>query len=162
MTSQPGITLWANELDRLLQRAAGARQSGDMVQIVAVQQDLTRFKRDSPDYADALDEQATHAIFDLDLDQTETAVAAIRARSAEVYRLAKLIAGIASEAQAKADTLSGKFAVQALDAATSAINSFKQLRDQLSSDKPDEAAVSAEIGKAMTAVQNLRKRLERS
>ena len=162
MPSQPGIKLWADELNRLLLQAAAARQSADTAQIMAVQQALAKFKVDSPVYADALDEQARLAIYDLDLSQTEDAVAAIRGRSAEVDRLTKLIAGIASEAQANADALSGKFAVQALDAATSAINSFKQLRDQLSSDKPDEAAVSAEIGKAITAVQNLRKRLERS
>lgn len=162
MPDQPGIKPWAEELDRLLKQAASARQSGDMAQIVAAQQALSKFKQDSPDYADALDAQATGAIFDLDLSQTEEAVAAIRARSVEVYRLTKLIAGVAAEAQASADALSGKFALQAIDAATSAINSFKQLRDQLSTDKPDEAAIATEINKAMNAVQNLRKRLEHS
>src|SRR5688572_12452058 len=138
MPNQADVKAWAKELDKLLQRAAAAKAADDVAQITAVQKALRKFKEDSPDYADALDTQATLAIFDLDLGVTEEAVANIKARAAEVYRLAKLIQGVSDEANRDAAALSGTFALQAIDAATTAISSFKKLRGELSADKPDE------------------------
>jgi hypothetical protein len=162
MPGHPEIRQWADALDRLLQDAASARQSGNIARIVEVQKALRKFKEDSPDYADALDRQASLAIFDLDLVETEDAVKSIRERSAEVDRLTKLIAGIGEEAQARASVLNGTLAVQAITAASSAITSFKQLRAGLSAATPDEAAIAAQIDKALGAIQSLRNKLEKT
>lgn len=160
MPSNPEIKQWADQLDGLLQRAATVRASEDPARIAAVQKELRKFKDASPDYADALDTQATLAIFDLDLALTEDAVASIKERAAEVYRLTKLITGISEEANNKADVLSGTLVIQAVDAATSAISSFKKLRDELSTTKADEKAIATEIDKVLATVQGLRNKLE--
>lgn len=160
MADANNLRQWAAELDRLMQRAIAARQSGDVAQVVAVQRALRKFKEESPDYADALDTQATLAIFDLDLQETEQAVKNIKERAAEVYRLTKLIAGIGEEAKKDADVLSGKLAIQAIDAATSAISAFKGLRQELSNSKPDEKKIATEIDKLVEAIQGLRNKLE--
>ena len=125
-----------------------------------MQRELRKFKEESPDYADALDTQASLAIFDLDLAVTEDAVARIKERAAEVYRLKKLIAGVSEEAIAKTDVLSGTLVVKAIDAATSAISSFKNLREELSTSKANEKAIAAQIESVLTAVQGLRNKLE--
>ena len=143
-----------------MQRAVAARQSGDVAQIVTVQKALRKFIEDSPDYADALDTQASLAIFDLDLQETEQAVKNIKERAAEVNRLTKLIAGIGEEAKKDADVLSGTLAIQAIDAATSAISAFKGLRQQLSASKPDEKKIATDIDKLVEAIQGLRNKLE--
>ena len=49
---------------------------------------------------------------------------------------------------------------QAVDAATSAIASFKKLRDELSRTKADEKAIATEIDKVLATVQGLRNKLE--
>ncbi len=121
---------------------------------------LRKFKQDSPDYADALDTQASLAIFDLDLAATEEAVAKIKERSAEVYRLTKLISGIGKEASANANILNGTLITHAIDAATLAISSFKQLREKLSATDATEKTIAAEIDKVLVAVQGLRNKLE--
>jgi seryl-tRNA synthetase len=162
MTSTPDIKQWADALEDLLRQAIAARASDDMARIVASQKALRRFKEESPDFADALDMQASMAIFDLDLAETEDAVSKLKERAAEVFRLTKLISGVSDEAKANADALSGKFVVQAIDAATSAISAFKQLRSELSSAKPDEAAIAKDIDKALTSIQGLRNKLETS
>jgi hypothetical protein len=101
----------------------------------------------------------TLAIFDLDLSATEEAVTAIQGRATEVYRLTKLIAGVSEEAGAR--VLTGALAIQAIDSATAAISSFRQLRDELSSSKAkDEKAIAAEIEQVLIAIQNLRNKLE--
>lgn len=160
MADKADLKAWAEALDRLLQRAGAAKAADDVAQIAAVQKALRKFKDESPDYADALDTQATLAIFDLDLAVTEEAVENIKARAAEVYRLLKLIQGVAEEANRDAAVLSGTFAVQAIDAATAAIASFKKLRAELSADKADEKKIAAEIDKTIAAVQQLRGKLE--
>ena len=160
MPSNPEIKQWADQLDGLLRKAARVRASEDTAQIVAVQKELSKFKQDSPDYADSLDTQATLAIFDLDLAVTEDAVASIKERAAAVDRLTKLITGISEEANSKADVLSGTLVIQAVDAATSAIASFKKLRDELSTTKADEKAIATEIDKVLATVQGLRNKLE--
>ncbi len=160
MATNPEIKQWAQKLDQLLKKAAAARGADDMARIVAVQKELYRFIEDSPTYADALDQQASLAIYDLDLGETEAAVANIKGRAAEVYRLMKLISGISDEAKANAEVLSGALAVQAIDSATAAISSFKKLKDELSAAKPNEKAIAAEIDKTLAAVQVLRSKLE--
>ena len=160
MPSNPEIKQWADQLDGLLRKAARVRASEDTAQIVAVQKELSKFKQDSPDYADSLDRQASLAIFDLDLAVTEDAVASIKERAAAVDRLTKLITGISEEANSKADVLSGTLVIQAVDAATSAIASFKKLRDELSTTKADEKAIATEIDKVLATVQGLRNKLE--
>ena len=160
MPSNPEIKQWADQLDGLLRKAARVRASEDTAQIVAVQKELSKFKQDSPDYADSLDRQASLAIFDLDLSATEDAVASIKERAAAVDRLTKLITGISEEANSKADVLSGTLVIQAVDAATSAIASFKKLRDELSTTKADEKAIATEIDKVLATVQGLRNKLE--
>lgn len=162
MPEQPEIKAWVDELERLLQNAASAAQSGNSTQIVAAQKALRNFKDQSPDYADALDTQASLAIFDLDLQVSEDAVANIRERAAEVYRLAKLISGIAEEANANVSVLNGTLARNAIDAATATINSFKKLRDELSASKPksDEKAIADQIDAMLATIQSLRNRLE--
>ena len=160
MPSNPEIKQWADQLDALLRKAARVRASEDTAQIVAVQKELSKFKQDSPDYADSLDRQASLAIFDLDLSETEDAVASIKERAAAVDRLTKLITGISEEANNKADALSGTLVIQAVDAATSAIASFKKLRDELSTTKADEKAIASEIDKVLATVQGLRNKLE--
>ena len=160
MPSNPEIKQWADQLDGLLRKAARVRASEDTAQIVAVQKELSKFKQDSPDYADSLDRQASLAIFDLDLSATEDAVASIKERAAAVDRLTKLITGISEEANSKADVLSGTLVIQAVDAATSAISSFKKLRDELSTTKADEKAIATEIDKVLATVQGLRNKLE--
>ncbi len=160
MASNPEIQQWADELDKLLQKAATVRASEDPERIVGMQRQLRKFKEESPDYADALDTQASLAIFDLDLSETEDAVTKIKERAAEVYRLTKLILGISEEANAKADILSGALVTQAIDAATSAISSFKKLRDELSTTKADEKTIAAEIDKVLGTVQGFRNKLE--
>lgn len=162
MPNNPEIKEWADELDKLLQRAAAVRASENPGQIAAVQKALRQFKQDSPDYADALDTQASLAIFDLDLAETEQAVANIKERSAEVYRLTKLIAGISEEAKANANILNGTLISSAIDAATAAISSFKQLRDELSNSNSTEKTIADEIDKVLVAVQSLRNKLENS
>lgn len=161
MAADSGIKQWADELDRLLQKAAVVRAAEDPARIAGVQRELRKFKEESPDYADALDTQASLAIFDLDLAVTEDAVARIKERVAEVYRLTKLIAGVSEEANAKADVLSGRLVTQAIDAATSAISSFKNLREELSTSKASEKAIAAQIETVLTAVQGLRNKLEK-
>jgi len=84
MASNPEIQQWADELDKLLQKAATARAAEDPERIVGMQRQLRKFKEESPDYADALDTQASLAIFDLDLSVTEDAVTKIKERAAEV------------------------------------------------------------------------------
>jgi len=160
MADDAGIKQWADKLDGLLQRAVAVRAAEDLAKIVAVQRELRKFKEESPDYADALDTQASLAIFDLDLAVTEDAVARIKERAAELYRLKKLIAGVGEEAIAKADVLSGTLVVKAIDAATSAISSFKNLRAELSTSKANEKAIAAQIETVLTAVQGLRNKLE--
>lgn len=160
MASNPGIKQWAKELDKLLQNAAAARATEDTSKIVSAQRSLRKFKDDSPDYADALDTQASLAIFDLDLAVTEDAIAKIKERAAEVYRLTKLISGVSEEANANADALNGKLAIEAIDSATSVIASFKKLRGVLSTTKSDEKKIAAEIDAVLAAVQQLRNKLE--
>ena len=160
MAADPGIKQWADELERLLQRAVMVRTSDDTARIVAVQRDLRKFKENSPDFADALDTQASLAIFDLDLATTEESVARIKERAAEVFKLTKLIIGVSEEASADADVLSGRLVVQAIDAATSAIASFKTLRDELSTSKASEKAIATQIDTVLTAIQGLRNKLE--
>ena len=160
MAAQTDLKKWADQLDGLLGRAIAARQREDVAEMVAVQKALRQFKEDSPDYADALDTQATLAIFDIDLQVTEDAVAAIKSRAEEVYRLTKLISGVAAEAEKSAKGLSGATVIQAIDAATSAISSFKKLRDQLSGTDPDEKKIATEIDAVLKAVQTLRGKLE--
>jgi len=162
MADNSEVKQWADTLDRLLQQAAAARQAGDTTRIAALQRQLRQFRLDSPDFADALDRQASLAIFDLDLSQTEEAVANIKARAAEVQALTKLIVGVAASAQADADLLGGKAAVEAIEAATSAIGAFKKLRGQLSGGDADAAAIAAAIDKTLASVQALRNRLEKA
>lgn len=162
MAKDSEIRQWAQKLDKLLQNAAVARATENPSKIAAAQRDFRKFKEDSPDYADALDTQATLAIFDLDLEVAEDAIAKIKERSAEVYRLTKLIEGVSEEANANADILSGKLAVEAIDAATSAISSFKKLRDTLSINIPDEKNIADEVDKTLTAIQELRSKLEKA
>lgn len=162
MPDQAPIKLWADALDRLLQDAAAARQAGDLGRMEDVQARLRKFRQDSPDFADALDHQASLAVFDIDLGVTEQAVAAIRSRAAEVQKLIKLINGIAATANAQAQGLKGVLAVQAIDAATAAINAFKKLRDGLDTANPDLAVVAAAIDKTLGTVQTLRTRLEKA
>ncbi|MES2715130.1 MAG: hypothetical protein V4795_05165 [Pseudomonadota bacterium] len=161
MADNTDVKQWADALDRLLQQAVAARQAGDLGRIADLQRQLRQFRLDSPDFADALDRQASLAIFDLDLSQTEEAVANIKARADEVQALTKLILGVAASAQADADVLGGKFAVQAIEAATAAIGSFKQLRAQLDTSQGDAAAIGALIDKTLASVQTLRNRLEK-
>jgi len=160
MADNSEIKQWADKLDTLLQKAVAARQSEDLTRVVAIQKALRQFREDSPDFADSLDRQASMTIFDLDLSVTEDSVAKIKERSAEVARLSKLISGVSEEAKANANVLSGKFAVQAIDAATSAITSFKQLKNELSEAKPDEKKIAADIDKVLTSIQALRNKLE--
>lgn len=162
MPSQPEIKEWADELQRLLQGAVVAALSGNMAQIVAAQRALQRFKDESPNYADALDTQASLAIFDLDLGVAAQAAARIKKRVDEVYRLSKLITGITDEANASAAMFSGTLVKGAIDSATAAIEAFKRLRDAFSADgaKPDEKAVAADIDKFLGAIQDFRNRLE--
>lgn len=162
MAKDSEIRQWAQKLDKLLQNAAAARATENSSKIASAQRDFRKFKEDSPDYADALDTQATLAIFDLDIEVAEDAIAKIKERSAEVYRLTKLIEGVSEEANANADILSGKFAVEAIDAATSAISSFKKLRDTLSINIPDEKNIANEIDQTLTAIQALRSKLEKA
>jgi hypothetical protein len=56
--------------------------------------------------------------------------------------------------------LSGALITQAIDAATSAISSFKKLRDELSTTKADEKTIAVEIDKVLGTVQGLRNKLE--
>ncbi len=164
MADDSDLKPWADELQRLLQLAAQARQSGDMARVVDVQKRLGQFCDDSPPLAEPLDRQARAAIFDLDLDGTEQAVESIRQRADEVRALGKLIAGIGSQAKARADVLNGTLALQAIDAATSAINAFKQLRADLGAVDTADAdltAVATSIDKTLAAVQGLRNRLEK-
>lgn len=162
MPAQPEIKAWADELDKLLQKAVAAAQSGEMAGIVAAQKALRAFKETSPDYADALDTQASLAIFDLDLQVTEEAVENIKSRAAEVYRLAKLISGIAEEANAKVAILDGTLARKAIDTATATIGSLKELRDGFGTGKlkADEKAVADQIDAVLAAIQALRNKLE--
>jgi len=160
MATDPGMKQWADELDRLLQKAAAVRAAEDPAKIAAMQRELRKFKENSPDYADTLDTQASLAIFDLDLAVTEDAVARIKERAAEVYRLTKLIAGVSEEANARANVLSGTLAIRAIDAATSAISSFKNLRDELSTSDATEKAIAVQIDAVLAAVQGLRNKLE--
>jgi len=162
MSDEAGMKEWAQALEKLLQRAAAAKQADDVAQITAVQRALRKFKEDSPDFADALDTQATLAIFDLDLASTEDAVASIKSRAVELDRLTKLINGVSEEANRKAAVLNGTFAIQAMDAATAAIGSFRKLKGELSADQPDEKKIAAEIDKTIAAVQALRGKLEAS
>ena len=74
--------------------------------------------------------------------------------------MTKLITGISEEANSKADVLSGTLVIQAVDAATLAIASFKKLRDELSTTKADEKAIATEIDKVLATVQGLRNKLE--
>ena len=160
MATDPGMKQWADELDRLLQKAAAVRAAEDPAKVAAMQRELRKFKENSPDYADTLDTQASLAIFDLDLAVTEDAVARIKERAAEVYRLTKLIAGVSEEANARANVLSGTLAIRAIDAATSAISSFKNLRDELSTSDATEKAIAVQIDAVLAAVQGLRNKLE--
>jgi hypothetical protein len=160
MPTSTDMQAWARKLQDILKRAASARLSDDLAKIVAIQKELAKFIEDSPDFADALDTQARQAIFDLDLSVAEEAVANIKKRAEEVGKLAKLIQGVSDEAKADAEVLSGKLAVDAIDAATSAINSFKKLRDELSTTKADEKAIAADIDKVMASIQGLRNKLE--
>lgn len=162
MADTPDMQHWASLLDRLLQQAAAVRQTDDTAGIAELQRQLRQFRLDSPDFADALDRQASLAIFDLDLAQTEEAVANIRARAAEVQALTKLINGVAAAAQAEANVLNGKLALQAIDAASSAIGAFKKLREQLDTSQADAAGVATLIDKTLAAVQTLRNKLEKS
>jgi seryl-tRNA synthetase len=160
MPNNSKIRQWADELDRLLQKAVMVRASEDPTRIAAVQKELRKFKEDSPDYADALDTQASLAIFDLDLSVTEDAVAKLKERAAEVYRLTKLIEGISEEANTNANVLSGAILTQAIDAATSAISSLKKLREELSATKANEKRIAAEIDQVLPVIQGLRNKLE--
>jgi methyl-accepting chemotaxis protein len=162
MPAEPDVKAWADELQRLLQLALDARQSGAAGRVPEVQQQLRQFCDDSPKFAQALDDVAMKASLDLDLALTEDAVAGIRSRAAEVQTLARLIAGVAASTQARARVLSGAPARQAIDAATSAIGAFKQLREQLDTADADMAAVAGTIDKTLAAVQALRNRLEKA
>jgi hypothetical protein len=159
MPQAPEILPWAEKLEKILKNAVAARESRDADRIVRVQRELTKFKNDSPDYADALDTQANLAIFDLDLSVTEDAVEQIKQRAQAVYAIKKIITGIAEDAESRADVLSGRFVFEAMDAAATAVESFKRLRDQLSTTKADEKAVVDEIKAAIVAVEKLRNRL---
>lgn len=160
MPDQP-VKAWADALDAIIQKGVAAKRSGEVNRIAAVQRELRKFKDDSPDFADALDIQATNAIFDLDLTVTEDAVARLKERAAEVYALAKLISGVAEEAKSDAELLSGRLVKDAIDAATSSIAAFKNLSDEMSKGKPDEKAVAAEIDKVLGTIQALRNKLEK-
>jgi len=164
MPAEPEIKMWADSLERLLQEAANAAQSGNTKKIVAVQRSLRKFKEDSPDYADALDTQASLAIFDLDLSVTEDAVANIQSRAAEVYKLGKLISGIAEEANSNVVGLRATLVQAVLDSVAPAVGSFKGLRDQLlkSKGKSADSQLAQEIGDLLMAIQQLRNKLEAS
>ena len=151
---------WASRLDVLLRDAVRAKQSGDVGKIVGATKALSAFRADSPPTAEALDVQASLAIFDLDLAEKEDAVANIQARSEEVRRLTKMIAAVAAEANHAATGLRGEPALAAIGAATSAIASFRKLRDQLDVAKPDEKVIAQEIETVLAAVQALRSRIE--
>lgn len=157
------VQSWALKLHTLLQEAAAAKQAEDLQRMAQSQRALRRFTEDSPDFADALDRQAIAAMFDLDMSATQQAVEAIRARAQEVFALTKLIQGVSAEAAADASVLGGRFAVEAIDAASNAISSFRRLRDQLQQpagggDK--EMQIAAEIERAIAAISALRGRLE--
>ena len=161
MTTSQETKQWADRLDDLLQQAGAAISAQDGARIAKVQRELRRFKEDSPDFVDALDRQATLAIFDLDLRETDKAVAAIRLRAEEVRRLSKLISGVAEEAKNSARLLKGDAVVKAIEAATGAIASFKQLRDELNTDDTSEEGVVEQVDQVLSAVQQLRNLLER-
>ncbi|MEJ8849554.1 hypothetical protein [Variovorax rhizosphaerae] len=161
MATQQETKLWADRLGELLQRGAAASAAQDGGRIASVQRDLRRFKEESPDFVDSLDRQATLAIFDLDLQATEDAVSAIRERAEEVRRLTKLISGVAEEAKANARGLRGEAAIKAIEGATGAIASFRQLRDELNMDDVSERSVADQVDQVLSAVQGLRNLLER-
>ncbi len=161
-TSNPEILAWAEKLEKILQNAVAAKESLDADRIARVQRELTRFKNDSPDYADALDTQANLAIFDLDLAVTETAVEQIKQRAQAVYAIKKIITGVTEEAESRADVLSGRTVFEAMDAAAAAVTAFKRLRDQLSSGAAEEKAIDAELKAVIAVIEKVHARLARS
>lgn len=161
-TPNPEILAWAEKLEQILQRAVAAKESLDADRVARVQRELTRFKNDSPDYADALDTQANLAIFDLDLAVTETAVEQIKQRAQAVYAIKKIITGVTEEAESRAGVLSGRTVFEAMDAATAAVTAFKRLRDQLSSGTADEKAIDAELKAVISLIEKVHARLARS
>jgi hypothetical protein len=160
MANDADMKARGNALEALLKQAAAARASEDTAKIVAAQKALRKFEQDSPDEASALAMQARLAICDLDLDSTDQAVESIRARAAEVSRIAGNIESVSAAAKQDAAVLGGTLALQAIDAATSAISSFTKLRAELSADKPDEQQIATEIDRTIAMMQGLRGKLE--
>ncbi len=150
---------WASELDQLLRDAHAAAQGGKTKAVTDAQDALADFVARSPDYADALDQQANLAILDLDLAASGGAVAALKSRREELARITKTLEGAAGELKKDAATLRLERAKSAVDSITSTIVALKDVRNNLKASGDDKALGEA-ILKAIAEIQSVRSKIE--
>ncbi|CAG1003096.1 hypothetical protein PHYC_03041 [Phycisphaerales bacterium] len=150
---------WGDELDTLIRAGLSAVQSGDTAAMQQAQADLADFVNRSPDYADALDQQANLAILDIDLGGTTQAAAGLKSRREEVARIIKTIGGVAGELKKGAATLRLDRARAAVDLATKTVSALKEVRDSLKNTGNDKAVGDA-ILKAISEIQGIRSKIE--
>lgn len=158
----PGNTTlmdWANELDGLIRNGLAAVQGGNVSTMKRAQDDLAAYVSRSPDYADALDQQANLAIIDIDLGATAQAAAGLRSRREEVARIIKTIGGVAAELKKDAATLRLDRAKAAVATATEAVAALKEFRDTLKN-VGSEKAMADEILSVISDIQGLRAKIE--
>lgn len=151
---------WADDLQEILRDGTAAVRAGNAQGVVAVQKRLKQFKASSPDYADSLDYQASLAIIDLDLDNTQTALDGVQKRREAVDRITKLIVGVTEEARADAATLRGERIKAVIDSTTEAVRSLGSLKESLGK-SADEKALAADIEQVVVAIQTVRNAIER-
>jgi ABC-type transporter Mla subunit MlaD len=150
---------WSKELDELIREGIVAVQSRNIDAMVGAQGKLEQFVQRSPDYADALDQQANLAIVDIDIENTAQAVAGLKSRREEIARIAKSLDGITTELAKDAATLRLERAKAAVDAATKTIAALKEVRDTLKA-SGSEKALGDSILTAIGAIQDIRSKVE--
>jgi hypothetical protein len=157
--SEKTLLDWAEELDGLVRDGISAVQAEDVGAMTAAQKKLAQFVQRSPDYADALDQQANLAILDIDLQNTTQAAAGLKSRREEIARVTKSLEGITTELNKDAATLRLDRVRSAVVATTNAIAALKDVRETLKAGGSDKA-LGDSILSAIGAIQDIRSKVE--
>lgn len=105
----------------------------------------------------AIDQVARDLLLDLTLEAMEGQLAKIREGAERLRALGNQLGEQADRNQAAAASIGLKPVKDAVDEMTGMVESVKALKTNLKADKPDEAAIAAEIDRLVTQFESLRK-----
>jgi len=143
---------WAAALKSILDEAEVAIQGNDGAKKLALQAQLKTFIKRSPSKVDSLDDIALGAIDDLTLSMLSSAIASIQKRNQDLKAATAAIEAATTTAEKDAKALQLKNVIDALDRAKSAVETLKNLAQNLA--QPDQD-LTDRVTKISTAIEDL-------